>query len=82
MADERTRIPADDTNLANLLAIWGYDLDAKHRVLLTKRTPEVGAVARGYTMRELRSLLRSRAETGDLRSMLLRYFQPPPPVRG
>jgi hypothetical protein len=80
MVDESTRLPRDDTNLANLLAIWGYELDSKNRVMLTKLTSESDSVrVQKYTMHALRGLLTSRATVRDLRTVLTGYFRIPRP---
>jgi hypothetical protein len=79
MPDAST-LPGLDATLAALLAAWGYQLDARQRVTLTKLDAElrneIDRVVK-YPMAQLRRLVGSRGTQQELRSILERHFERP-----
>jgi hypothetical protein len=77
---DATALPALDATLAALLATWGYQLDARQRVRLTKLGSElrneIDRVVK-YPMVELRQLVGSRGTQQELRAILDRHFERP-----
>lgn len=71
MHDNSIPIPADDASLANLLSIWGYQLDEEQRVYLHRRGrmrgPHRDATC---SMAYVRGLMRENPTIQDLREML------------
>jgi hypothetical protein len=73
-------LPAGDATLAHLLAAWGYEVDERQRVRLTKRATnlrsEIDRVLK-YPMAELRRLVGSQATQDELRNLLSTFFEQP-----
>ena len=75
-------LPAKDSVLAALLVTWGYSVDERQRIRLTKLHPagsgDTDRVVK-YPVSDLRRLVGSHATQQDLRTLLISHFEPPGP---